>query len=44
MLDPPLPVGLVHVTLRVPCDGVGSTDTLSGTGATVCEIKRQYAY
>ena len=44
MVDPPLSVGLVHVTLRVPSDGVGTTDILSGTGATVCEIKRKYAY
>ena len=34
MVDPPLTVGLVHVTLRVPSDDVGTTDTLSGTGAT----------
>ena len=33
----PLTVGLVHVTLRVPSSVVGSTDTLSGTGATVVE-------
>ena len=40
MVDPPLTVGLVHDTLRVPFDGVGSTDTLSGTGATtyICEM------
>ena len=38
MVDPPLTVGLVHVTLRVPFDGVGTTDTLLGTGATVCGI------
>ena len=37
MVDPSLTVGLVHDTLRVPSDGVGSTDILSGTGATVCE-------
>ena len=37
MVDPLLTVGLVQVTLRVPSDGVGSTDTLSGTGATVVE-------
>ena len=36
MVDPPLTVGLVHVTLRVPPDDVGTTDILSGTGATVC--------
>ena len=36
MVDPPLTVGLVHVNLRVPSDSVGTTDTLSGTGATVC--------
>ena len=35
-------VGLVHVTLRVPSDGVGSTDTLSGTGDATY-VKRQYA-
>ena len=44
MVDPPLTIGLVHDTLRVPSDGVDTTDTLSGTGATVCEIKRKYAY
>ena len=30
MVDPPLTVGLVHVTLRVPPDDVGTTDTISG--------------
>ena len=42
MVDPPLTVGLVHVTLRVPSDGVGRTDKLSGTGATTY-VERQYA-
>ena len=28
-------VGLVHVTLRVPSDGVGLTEEIIGTGATV---------
>ena len=36
MVDPPLTVGLVHDTLRVPSDGVGSTKILIGVGATTC--------
>ena len=33
MVDPPLTVGLVHVTLRVPSDDVGMAEIL-GVGAT----------
>ena len=36
-MSSPLIVGLVHDTLRVPSCVVGTTDTLSGTGATVVE-------
>ena len=35
MVDPPLTVGLVHVTLRVPSDSVGLNEEITGTGATV---------
>ena len=35
MVDPPLTVGLVHVTLRVPSDDVGLAEIL-GVGATTC--------
>ena len=38
MVDPPLTVGLVHDTLRVPSDDIGTTDTLLETGATVCTL------
>ena len=37
MVDPPLTVGLVHVTLRVPFDGVGFNEVIIGTGATACK-------
>ena len=43
MVDPSLTVGLVHVTLRVPSDGVDTTDTLSGTGAATECGKKGYA-
>ena len=35
MLDSPLTVGLVHVTLRVPFIGRGLTEMFTGNGATV---------